>query len=204
MKKKIYTIIKKRVVKQGPAQHYSYSAGFTLMEALTGAILGGIVLMIIYSSFVTGQKLTQRGALNAELSQNGRISLDRISREIRQTDQVTTTLSEDPPDPSQAEIIFEDGHTDIIQYIRYYLSGTDLRKEIKHYYFPSDPGTWVDYNAKDGYGQPANSNIDSDQIVAQFVSHLNFYGEKTIGIDLSIEKDGRKIDFRTKNLGRNL
>lgn len=190
--------------KKNNLQLNNKNAGFTLMEALTGALLGAIILIIIYTSFTTGQKLNKQGLLNSEVAQNGRIAMDRISRELRQTGQLVTILSENPPDPAQTEIMFEDGHTDTIQYIRYYLSGTDLRKEIRHYYFPAEPETWVNDSARDGYGQPASSAVDSDQIISQFVASLNFYGEKTISIDLSIEKSGKRIDFQTKNLGRNL
>lgn len=178
--------------------------GFTIIELLISSAVGTLVLVIAYVSFVTGQKLYRRGILNAELSQNGRIALDRTSREIRQTGQVVTVLSPTPPTPAQNEIKFEDGHTDTIQYIRYYLSGSELKREQGHYYFPSEPSAWVDYDAKDGYGAPANYMTDLDQVVAQNITFINFYGEKVIGIDLTVERDGKDIQFRTKNLGRNL
>jgi len=179
-------------------------AGFTLIEVLISVTVGVMILIIVYASFIAGQKLYHRGILNAELSQNGRIALDRMSRELRQTGQLTTVLSPTPLDPPQTEIAFEDGHIDTIQYIRYYLSGTDLKRDQGHYYFPSDPSSWVYYNAVDGGGNPAQYTIDSQQTIAQNISYINFYGEKTISIDLTLEKESRQIQFRTKNTGRNL
>ena len=178
--------------------------GFTIIELLISSAVGILVLVIVYVSFVTGQKLYRQGILNAELSQNGRIALDRMSREIRQTEQVVTALEPTPPDPPQTEIEFEDGHIDTVLYIRYYLSGNELKREQGHYYFPSDPETWVDYSAKDGYGTPATYALGLDQVVAQNISFINFYGERVIEIDLTVGKDGKQIQFRTKNLGRNL
>lgn len=178
--------------------------GFTVIEVLISVTVGVIILIIVYISFITGQKLYHQGVLNSELSQNGRIALDRMSREIRQTGQIITILSPTPPEPPQTEITFEDGHTDTIQYVQYYLSGTDLRRKQDHYYFTSDPNTWVDYSAVDGMGQPATYQEDSNQIVAQNISSLNFYGEKTISIDMTLEKESKQIQFRTKASGRNL
>jgi len=163
-----------------------------------------VILILVYGSFITGQKLQRQGSINAELSQNGRIALDRISRELRQTGQLATVLSPTPPDPAQNQIIFEDGHTDTIQYINYYQTGTDLKREQGHYYFAGDPSSWVDYSAKDGGGNPALYAQDSNQTIAQNISSLNFYGEKNITIDLTVKKNDKEIRFRTQNLGRNL
>ncbi len=189
----------------GFIQHFSKNAGFTLIEVLIGSGLGILIIVVVYSSFIFGQNVYKRGVLNAELAQNGRIALDRIGREVRQTDQLTTTLDSIVPDPPQTEIMFEDGHTDIIQYIRYYLSGTDLKREQRHYYFPSDPSQWVDWNAKDNNGQSANYIIDDDQVIAQNISLINFYGEgNLIKIDLTASQNGKDIQFRTENFERNL
>lgn len=178
--------------------------GFTIIEVLVASTVGILILIITYTSFVTGQKLYRRSVLNSELSQNGRIALDRMGREIRQTNQLVTVLSETAPDPAQSEIKFEDGHTDTIQYIRYYLLGNEIKREQSHYYFASDPNSWVDYSAVDGEGQPANFTIDVDQSIAQNISVLNFYGAKDINIDLTVSRDGKQIQFRTKDFARNL
>jgi len=179
--------------------------GFTLVEVLIGSALGILIITVVYSSFIFGQNVYKGGVLNAELAQNGRIALDRIGREIRQTGQLTTILQPTPPGPPQTETMFEDGHTDTVQYIRYYLSGTDLKREQRHYYFPSDPNQWVDWNAKDNNGQSANYTIDDDQVIAQNLSQINFYGENNlISIDITVSKDGKQIQFRTENFERNL
>ncbi len=180
------------------------TSGLTMIEILISATVGALILIIVYSSFIAGQRMHRRGVLNSELSQNGRIALDRISREIRQTDQIATILIEEPPEPPQTEIMFEDGHTESIQYITYYTYNTDLMREQGHYYFSSNPDDWVDYDAEDNEGNPAIYITDTDQIVAQNISYINFYGERIISIDLTAEKKSKQIEFRTKNLGRNL
>jgi len=179
-------------------------SGITIIEVMISASLGVMILTIVYVSFVTGQKVHRKGALNAELSQNGRIALDRISREMRQAEQIITTLQPIEPDPPQTDIKFKDGHISTVQYIRYYLSGQDIKREQGHYFFSTDPDSWVYHDAVDGGGQPATYTVDSDQIIAQNISTLNFYGEKNIYIELTVEKDNQKIELRTENFGRNL
>ena len=56
-----------------------------------------------------------------------------MAREIRQANDIVTVLPVDDSDPDLVthELQFEDGHnTNQIQYIRYYLNGTDLMPEV--------------------------------------------------------------------------
>ncbi len=178
--------------------------GFTIIEVITSASIGAIVLAVVYLSFLAGQQIHQRGVMNAELAQNGRIALDRITRELRQTGEITTALEENEPITPQTEIQFEDGHNEEIQYITYYLDGTELKREIGHYYFPSDPNTWVYATSTDSFGNLANYEIDDEQTVSQFITKLTFYGISTININLTVSKNDRSINLKTQVLGRNL
>lgn len=179
--------------------------GFTIIEVIVSVSVGAIILMIVYLSFIAGRTIHQKGILNAELAQNGRIALDRFSRDLRQTGEITTILSETKPEPANTEIQFEDGHTDIVQYITYRLDGAELEREVGHYYFETDPLTWVNSTATDAGGNPALYVIDIEQTISQYISSFNVYGESpVINTELTVSKNGNSIEFITQNTGRNL
>jgi len=140
--------------------------GFTIIEVIVSVSVGAIILTIVYLSFIAGRTIHQKGILNAELAQNGRIALDRLSRDLRQTGEITTILSETKPEPANTEVQFEDGHTDIVQYITYRLDGNELEREVGHYYFETDPLTWVNSTATDAGGNPALYVVDIEQTIS--------------------------------------
>jgi len=86
------------------------NAGFTLTELLLI-----ISFILIITSAISGinflsQRAYRAGEVITEINQNGRVILERMTREIRQTTEVVTELPEDEVDPSE-EILFQDGHT---------------------------------------------------------------------------------------------
>ncbi len=86
---------------------------FTLVEVLVTISLFLIIVVIIYSVQAFSQKVYQRGEVATEIIQNGRVILERISRELRQAKYIVTLLpeiSDDPEFPPPAEILFQDGH----------------------------------------------------------------------------------------------
>ena len=183
--------------------------GYTVIEILTAITLGLIVLTSIYSLYSTSQKVSERTSQEAELTQNARIALDRISREIRQTQEILTDLPEDlddPINPPANQIKFQDGHiTAKIQYIRYYLDGTNLHRSVNHYYFSSNPDEWVLWNATDSEGNPPTESVpDEDRTIGEFITNLQFYGIKLIDIDIEVGKDSTAYKFETKAMGRNI
>ncbi len=185
----------------------SSNYGLTLIEATIAIAIAITIISAAYASFIMGEKTSRKSLQKAELSQNGRITLDRISREIRQTTEMVTLLpsdENDPLNPPPSGIKFEDGHTDITQYITYYKSGTDLKRKVSHYYFDSDSDNWVVYNAEDSYGNPPTETVDEDLIIAEYINQLQFYGEEVINIDLTVQKNDETIDFKTSAFGRNL
>ncbi len=178
------------------------------MELVVVMGLSALILVTSYSVYVVSIKGYRENTASAELTQNARISLERMSREIRQAAEIITVL---PTDPTQgqppSQIKFQDGHdlTDgPIQYLTYYLVGTDLHRKASHFAFASDLNTWVLYSALDGNGNPPTEYTDSDNVKAQDISQLQFWGDKVITISLTVSNGTQSYQFQTQALGRNL
>ena len=132
--------------------------GFTLLELLISISIFVLVMLTVYSLFSLGQRAYRRGGEEMEIWQNARTSLDRMTREIRQAENIVTVLppsETDPLNPPVNELQFQDGHdnTEII-YIRYYLDGTDLMRQRLGYYFPDTPAVYVKWDSLDSFGNP--------------------------------------------------
>jgi prepilin-type N-terminal cleavage/methylation domain-containing protein len=182
--------------------------GFTLVEVLIAIIIGTILLVTLYAIYVANSRSYRQTISQQELAQNARISLERMSRDIRQTDRIVTSLpptANDPLNPPPSYIQFQDGHQiSAIQYIKYYLSGTNLMRQVLHYSFSAAPNTWVAWNARDAFNNLPVEHIDSDTIKADKISSLKFYGSKIIEIELSVANENDTYNFRTKIWGRNI
>jgi len=142
-----------------------------------------------------------------ELLQNGRIIIDRITREIRQSQDIVTSI---PPTkteegfPPPNEFQFQDGHgVPNVQYVRYYLSGTELYKQRKVYYFSEEPNTYVYWDALDQYGQQPESQILEDKIIAEYISDIDFYGENFTNIEIWLSKNNIDEHIFSSVWGRN-
>ncbi len=182
---------------------------FTLIEILMAVFLGSIIITAAYSVYLISYKSYKKNSANAELTQNARIALERISRDIRQAMDIVTDLPEDPSEgaPSQ-ELKFQDGHdytsTGQIQYVTYSLSGTDLYRKVSHYYFPAYPDEWVFWSTTDEDENPPEESTGPDQIKAQNISSLQFWGDQTITMRIEVSDDESTFTFETKTLGRNI
>src|SRR3989304_6475200 len=86
-----------------------FKRAFTLVEILTAVFLGSIIIIAAYSVYLMSYKSYQRHAASAELTQNARIALERMTREIRQAKDITTILPADAGGAPSA-IQFQDGH----------------------------------------------------------------------------------------------
>jgi len=87
--------------------------GFTLIEVLVTISVFLIVIVVIYSIQVFSQKVYRKGEMTTEILQNGRVMLERVSRDLRQAKYIATSLPEIPDDitfPAPSEILFQDGH----------------------------------------------------------------------------------------------
>ncbi|MEK7212726.1 MAG: hypothetical protein AAB686_03545, partial [Patescibacteria group bacterium] len=144
-----------------------------------------------------------------ELTQNGRVILDRIARELRQAPGVVTPLPATNNDPETIpdEIIFQDGHdSSQVQYIRYYLDGTDVKRQILGYILPGavEPYIYQYQSAVDQYGQPAVPLTLEDKLAGENFSDLEFWGDRLININLYLSKDSQTETINTSIFGRNL
>lgn len=187
--------------------------GFTLIEVIIAVSLSVILLGALYAVYITSYQSYRRSVAKAEINQNARIALERITRDLRQTERITTTLpidDTDPLNPAPSTIMFQDGHvTDKIQYIEYSLTVNELHRKLIHYCFSSTPETcdivdWVAWNAQDQYGNPPNESIDEDAVKADKISVLKFYGNKLITIDVTATHNDQSVNYQTKTLGRNI
>lgn len=176
--------------------------GFTLAELLVAIIIGILILSIITSTFILNQKVIRKSNTKAELAQNARITLDLMAREIRQANEIVTVLPiTDSSAP--AELEFEDGHTATqIQYIRYYLNGTNLKRQIKVYYFDATPLTYVFWDDVDPFGPPSSTTLD-DQIIGEHFSDLDFWGDGNINIELILTKGIEQMEMKSMINPRN-
>lgn len=175
--------------------------GFTLIEILVAMAAGTLILMALYSIYVVNSKSYRKSVNQQELAQNGRIAMERMTRDIRQTYEVIDTLpliDTDPLNPPPSHIQFQDGHeTAQIQYIKYYLDGTNLRRQVFHYTLA---GNWV---AWDTVGA-VKSAPTKDEIKADKIASLKFFGSTMINIDLQVANSEDTFSFKTKTWGRNI
>lgn len=87
---------------------------FTLTEIIVTITILILIIGSIFSLYIFTQRAYQEGELASEILQNGRVILERMVREIRQTDEIITSLPDvpdNPGNPPPEEILFKDGHT---------------------------------------------------------------------------------------------
>lgn len=185
-------------------------AGFTLIEVIIAVAISLLVVLMISSSYFVAQRAYVKADNKAEISQNGRVIIDRIVRELRQTPDIVTVLPADNsnPDLTPNEIMFQDGHdTSQITYIRYYLSGTDLNRQVIAYYFSSSPEVYVHWHSLNPISpnDPPLMTVLSDRLIGEFVSDIEFWGDKKpTYINLNLKKNKDSIILNTATYGRNL
>lgn len=175
--------------------------GFTLIEILVAMATGTLLLITLYSVYVVNSKSYRQSVNQQELAQNGRIALERISRDIRQTYEIKDTLPPTDTDlmnPPLSHIQFQDGHeTAKIQYIEYSLDGTNLRRQVFHYTLS---GNWVTWDTPGAVkSAPTKDEIKADKILS-----LKFYGNKIVNIDLKVSNSVDTFSFKTAVWGRNI
>jgi len=193
-------------MKKGKFQN---NKGFTLTELLVSIVILSIVTGAVYLGYSLNQKAYKESERTAEITQNGRVILERITRELHQAREIATELSEEEPeDPiSPVEgIIFEDGHIeDPYNYIHYFKDDEKIKREVIAYYFSENLGVYVPWDSEPPLGQTLETEIiETSKTVGEYLTVLKFWGTKVINIFLTLEKNTKKIDFRTKVFSRNL
>ena len=181
--------------------------GFTLFEALIAITIGITLLGILLSIYVLSLKSLNSGQDRSELTQESRIIIERITRDIRETRARTGTIpptKDDPEIPAPSGIELQDGHNEALQYIKYYASGTDLRRQMRKYYFSSDPSVFVTHDAEDDFGNEPNMDIISDELIGKFIDDIKFFGTNPVNIELALKKRSVEHNTKTAVYGRNL
>lgn len=265
-----------------------YQLGFTLTEMMVVVAVSFLIIIALYSAYSLSWRGYVAGEEIAEITQNGRVILERMSREIRQAQEITTELPGERVIPPE-EIKFQDGHlfsvseegtvqagtlqtvtlnstasnkndrykdmfikitegtgvgqirkidnydgtTKTVQleeewgtvpdgastykiessfyYIHYYRDvDNNIWRRVITYCFSEDflicvqPETYVPWNATPPGGQTLLEMVlESPRIIGEYVANLEFWGSRVINIFLTLEKNNRSIDFRTKIFGRN-
>ena len=190
------------------AKKYAQTAGFTLLEIIVSMFLFTIIIILISDIYLATQRAYNKNSDTAELTQNTRVSLDRVSRELRQAANIITSLpatATDPDDPPVNQIFFQDGHdVSRVTYLRYYLNGADLRREHKAYYFSQEPSVYVAYNSLDQGGYPPLELIIDDRVVGEYFSELKFWGANGLtNIYLKLAKNQNTVAIDTSVFSRN-
>ncbi|MDO8505266.1 MAG: hypothetical protein Q7S48_01650 [bacterium] len=180
--------------------------GFTLLEVFVG-LTGGLLLFLgVLSIFSLSRTALHKGGDFAEITQNGRIALERISREFRQAEEIVPPLSQTQSSPS-LEIQFLDGHDlAVLTYIRYYITAQSLHRELAYYSLTSAPTVPVHYQDRNPDESPAAKTITEDEIVAEYITALALWESPTslINISLSLNKDNSATTLTSALYGRNL
>ncbi|MFA6393379.1 MAG: hypothetical protein WCW25_00685 [Patescibacteria group bacterium] len=182
--------------------------GFTTMEILVAIFLFSFLMVMTGESYLLAQRAYKKGASEGELTQNARVSVDRITREIRQSESIVTVLpptADDPLNPPVSEFIIRDGHTpDVITYIRYYLQDNSLKRHHYSYYFEDSREIYVPPETTDEFGNSPLMETFSDEIIGEYFESLRFYGSGgLVNINPRLLKNGRSLDVTISVYSRN-
>lgn len=196
-----------KMYKYQPLKQNNLKKGFSLIELLVAITLSLLILGALYSVYYISQKLYVKSADKAELNQNGRISLERIARDLRQTPKITTIFPT-TGDLSSPSIMFQDGNViDQIQYIEYSLVNNELHRKLTHY-CPPAPETcnsqtgWVAYNYPNAVLIPDKDDIKADKIFSLVFYRDPFEPIVTVGVTARDDQDNI-ARFRTEVYCRN-
>lgn len=185
------------------------NSGFTVVEIVVSLTIATIIFLLVSSAYVISQQAYNQTDTKAELTQNGRVILDRMTREIRQARRISTNLPTDTssPDDLPNEIKFLDGHDiSFKHYIRYYQSSTELKRQVIVYYFPASTTYYVleTDTDKDPPHDPPISSTTEDKVVGEFVDDIEFWGDGLVNINLYLSKNNISQIIYTAVFGRNL
>jgi type II secretory pathway pseudopilin PulG len=170
--------------------------GFSLLELLIALGISFFIFLIMCAILVPGIKTCRATTLSLDLTQNARVGVARIAREIRSSPKIATQLPDVPDDPSMPvshTIMFRDGRSDSLRYVSYYQSGDELRRRIYTYHLPGDSSTPVAFNDYDEFDQPAVPTLNEDVAIAQYVSDLQFWGVNPVNITITFDYHGKHL-----------
>lgn len=181
-----------------------FSKGFTLSEILVIIFLFLLIMRAVYSIYLLSNLSYKTGENIAEINQNGRVILERMSREIRQAREI---IGEFPDQEINAtdSIRFEDGHvSEPYHYIHYFKDNYEIKREVIAYYFSGDVDTLVPWDSIPPIGQTLETkNLESQKVIGEYVKSLSLWGSDLINIKLILEKKDKSLELKTKIVGRN-
>ena len=181
-------------MKTKPKKHLP---GFTLSELLVAMAVGLLVINALWIIYLVSNKSFKSGSNKYEVAQNAKIALEKMSRELRETNEIISVLPPDASSPAD-KITFRDANYAKIRYITYHLSGTDLNRRLTHYYL-SNPDDWVISTTPE-----ATLVTDEDIPIATNLTNIKFYGQSLITIEISGQVSSEKIDLTTNVKPRNI
>ncbi len=180
--------------------------GFSLTELLITVTILIIVTGAVYGGYSLSQKAYSEGEISAEITQNGRVIVERMNREIRQAKEIVGDFPEEKADAKE-EITFEDGHIETpYHYIHYFKSGSEIKREVLGYYFSGDPGkNLVPWDAMPPVGQTLQiKTLEEARTIGEWVLGLKLWGSKVINIALTFQKKDKVFNLESEIFGRNL
>lgn len=83
--------------------------GFTLTETIVAVAIFSLIIITVYSTYALSRRSYLEGENLVEIIQNGRVVLERMSREIRQARKIVSGLPAERVNPP-SEIKFQDGN----------------------------------------------------------------------------------------------
>ena len=179
--------------------------GFTLTEFLITLTIFLIITMTVYLTFNLSQKAHRESQSSAEITQNGRVIMERITRELRQAKRIVGDFPDGREDAVD-EIIFEDGHIENpYHYIRYTKDNNEIKREVIGYYFPDDEEKELQpWGAVPPGDQPLEEEILEPSVtIGEWVNRLEFWGLETINIALFLEKKDKTFQLEATVFSRN-
>lgn len=178
------------------------SAGFTMLEIIVSMFLFVTIIVLISSMFTLSQRSYNAGSNGSELSQNARVAVDRLSREIRQSPGIQTILSTTTPSD---EIFFQDGHNNSqITYIKYYLNGSNLMRSHLGYSYDSAPTDYVIWNSTNLLDESPIKRTLEDNIIGEYFTAIQFTGNsESVDIAFNLLKKEKSLQINSKVSIRN-
>ncbi|HMB65931.1 MAG TPA: prepilin-type N-terminal cleavage/methylation domain-containing protein [Patescibacteria group bacterium] len=178
--------------------------GFTLMEIMVTMGIFIVIILVTGSLYALAQNSYNIFEGRMELVQNGRVAYDRMSREIRQSVEIATPLTPGMSTTSK-EIMFQNGHDNSnINYIYYYLDGSDLRRAKLAYYFEEEPNVYVKYSSVNEDGDSPQQKVLQDRVVGEYFKEMEFWGENgLVHASTTLENKDKSFSLQSSIFSRN-
>ena len=178
---------------------------FTLTELLITIAILIIITGAVYLSYNLSQKAYRESERAAEITQNGRVIIERMTREIRQAKEIIGDFPEEREN-ALSEITFEDGHiSEPYHYIHYFKTNNTIKREVIGYYFSGDSEENLQpWDATPPENQTLETKIlEEAKIIGEWVNSLLLWGLREINIALTLKKQDKILNLETKVFGRN-